>query len=617
MTITYDNQINTYTIGQTAPSNGWLASDWAAGQTSNMNWEADNVRRTSTGAVELVLDKSAAGASRPYAGGEIQSDATATTGTFAWKAKAPVMQSGAVFGMFSYRADWQKQPWVEFDFEFVGKDTTKVQLNIHMENAAGQHVSLAEKKGAPVIVDLGFDAAQGTHEYKVVVGTQSATFLVDGKVVGVYGAADMPQGVWQIGPMKSYVDLWCAQGLDSWTGTWAGGSTPLVGSVGGVEVREGDLTAAALAQPVAAPTAPVADDFANLLTGTDGADLIDGKGGNDTIHGGASHDSLQGGAGEDHIGLDAGNDLITGGLGFDWLDIGPSGATVDLAITGAQATGYGTDTINGIENVLGGAGADRVMGNDGANHLIGAEGADTLVGRGGADVIGGGLGDDSLTGGLGNDLLSGGAGQDRLQLDGGDDVIDGGDGVDTLFYTGTNALTVNLSLTGAQATGAGTDTLRGIENVTGGAGNDRLTGNALANVLCGGAGADTLNGGVGADSLHGGAGRDVLAGGVDGDRDVFVFNSIGDSAVGAGRDVVQNFTSGVDDIDLRGIDANGALAGDQAFAFHGTTAAAHSVWFTVSGGDAVLNGDVNGDGVADFQIGLTGLTSLVAGDFLL
>ena len=104
---------------------------------------------------------------------------------------------------------------------------------------------------------------------------------------------------------------------------------------------------------------------------------------------------------------------------------------------------------------------------------------------------------------------------------------------------------------------------------------------------------------------------------MDGDRDVFVFNSIGDSAVGAGRDVVQNFTSGVDDIDLRGIDANGALAGDQAFAFHGTTAAAHSVWFTVSGGDAVLNGDVNGDGVADFQIGLTGLTSLVAGDFLL
>ncbi|OYU17553.1 MAG: hypothetical protein CFE34_15140 [Rhodobacteraceae bacterium PARR1] len=605
MTITYDNQINLYTMGQPDPSsNGWLVSNWAAGQTSSMNWESDNVRRTSTGAIELVLDKSAAGATRPYAGGEIQSDASATTGTFAWHAQAPVMQAGAVFGLFTYRADWQNQPWTEFDFEFVGADTTKVQLNIHMENAAGQHVSLAEKKGVPIIVNLGFDAAQGVHDYRVVVAATGATFLVDGKVVGVYGAADMPQGVWQLGPMKSYVDLWCAQGLDSWTGTWAGGSTPLVARLDGVELREGDLTAAALAQPLPAG----ADDCANLLNGTDGADLIDGKGGNDTIHGGAGHDSLHGGAGDDHIGLDAGNDLIDGGSGSDWLDIGASGASVDLAIIGAQATGSGSDTITGIENVLGGAGADRITGDDSANRLIGNDGADTLTGRGGADVIDGGAGDDNLTGGLGNDLLSGGAGQDFLRLDGGDDFMDGGDGVDTLFYSGSSALTVNLSLTSAQITGSGTDTLRGIENATGGSGADRLTGSAAGNVL---------NGAAGADTLTGGAGRDVLQGGADHDRDVFVFNAVADSAVGTARDVVRDFTVGLDDIDLRGIDANTALAGDQAFGFAGGTAAAHAVWFTLSGGAFVLSGDVTGDARADFQIGLTGVAALMASDILL
>jgi beta-glucanase (GH16 family) len=45
------------------------------------------------------------------------------------------MVDGAVFGMFTYRADHFNDPWIEFDFEFVGADTTKVRLNIHMETA--------------------------------------------------------------------------------------------------------------------------------------------------------------------------------------------------------------------------------------------------------------------------------------------------------------------------------------------------------------------------------------------------------------------------------------------------------------------------------------------------
>lgn len=621
MTLSYSDQINLYTLSQTAPAtDGWLISDWAAGQTPIMNWEADNVRRTSTGAVELVLDQSAAGASRPYAGGEIQSQESATTGTFCWNAQAPVMRSGAVFGMFTYRADWQNQPWTEFDFEFVGADTTKVQLNIHMENAQGQHVSLAQKKGAPIIVNLGFDAAKGVHEYRVVVTDSKATFLVDGKVVGVYGASDMPGGVWRLGPMKSYADLWCAQGLESWTGAWAGGP-PIVGRVESVGIRAGDVTlptTTAVVAPVVQPLSGIGDDLANLLTGTDGADLLDGKGGNDSLQGRSGQDSLFGGAGDDHLTLDLGNDLIDGGTGTDWLDItGSVGATVDLTLTGAQATGLGSDTIRGIENVSGGAGADRVLGNDAANQLSGNDGADTLIGRGGNDLLNGGAGDDGLTGGLGNDSLSGGEGRDRLQLDGGDDVMDGGNGVDTLFYNGSAAITVNLSLVGAQATGSGTDTIRNVENVSGGSGADRLIGNGLANLLAGNGGADTLAGGAGGDTLVGGAGRDVMAGGLDAERDVFVFNSVSDSAAGSGRDLVQNFVSGTDGLDLRGIDGDTALAGHQALSFHGTTAADHAVWFTTLAGTTILQADVTGDSRADLQIELSGVTALLAGDLLL
>jgi Ca2+-binding RTX toxin-like protein len=621
MTLSYKTFSNLFTLSHPAPANGaWLVSDWAAGQTPNMNWEADNVRRTSSGAVELVLDR-APGASRPYAGGEIQSQEIATTGSFGWNAQAPVMRPGAVFGLFTYRADWENQPWVEFDFEFVGADTTKVQLNIHMETPSGRHVTLAQKNGAPVIVDLGFDAAKGVHEYRVVVSETKATFLVDGKVVGVYGAEDMPGGIWRLGPMKSYVDLWSAKGLESWTGTWEGSSTPLVGRVESVGIRAGDLslpTSPPAAAPEVEPAPVIGDDRPDPRPETDDADLADGAGGDDTSQGGAGDDPSPDASGDGRFPLDFGTGRIDGGDGTDWLEVnGSDGATVDLTLTGAQPTGYGNGPILGIENVSGGAGADRLLGHDGANQLSGNDGSDRLIGRGGNDLLTGDSGDDVITGGLGNDSLFGGEGQDQLQLDGGDDLIDGGTGVDTVFYNGTAAITINLSQTGPQATGSGNDTIRNVENVSGGFGADRLTGNAQSNVLAGNGGADMLMGGAGADTLAGGNGRDLLSGGADRDRDVFVFNYVSDSPAGGGRDVVENFVSGIDDLDLRGVDGNAAMAGHQALFFNGGTAASHAVWFTTSGGNGILHADVTGDGQADTQIWLSGVTALVAGDLLL
>jgi Ca2+-binding RTX toxin-like protein len=46
---------------------------------------------------------------------------------------------------------------------------------------------------------------------------------------------------------------------------------------------------------------------------------------------------------------------------------------------------------------------------------------------------------------------------------------------------------------GAQNTGAGTDTLSGIENLTGSSYNDILTGDANANTISGGAGNATVH----------------------------------------------------------------------------------------------------------------------------
>jgi Ca2+-binding RTX toxin-like protein len=129
-----------------------------------------------------------------------------------------------------------------------------------------------------------------------------------------------------------------------------------------------------------------------------------------------------------------------------------------------------------------------------------------------------------------------GAGDDNIlagQVRGVGGVLDGGAGSDTLDYSAL-ITGVRVNLQSGSATNAGAVT--NLENVVGGAGNDRLQGDGTANVLSGGArhdiliggrgndrldggsGSDHLDGGAGADLLDGGAGNDYLQGGLGNDR---------------------------------------------------------------------------------------------------
>lgn len=135
----------------------------------------------------------------------------------------------------------------------------------------------------------------------------------------------------------------------------------------------------------------------------------------------------------------------------------------------------------------------------------------------------------------------------------GNDLIDGGAGIDTIRFTGTAAIRVNLFQTTAQITGQGSDIIRNVENVTSGAGNDGLYGNAVANALNGGAGQDLLWGLGGNDRLLGAAGNDTLRGGLGDDtltggqgQDRFVF------ALGDGNDRITDFTDLQDRIVIQG-----------------------------------------------------------------
>ncbi len=132
------------------------------------------------------------------------------------------------------------------------------------------------------------------------------------------------------------------------------------------------------------------------------------------------------------------------------------------------------------------------------------------------------------------------------------------------------------------------------------------------NALIGGAGNDTLSGAAGNDTLSGGAGLDHLTGGAG--KDVFLFARVAE----ANGDFIADFRrSQGDRIDLRPIDADTNRAEDQAFTFIGGATFAPGTAGQLRYAGGILAGDVNGDGVADFQIMLDGAPALRASDIWL
>ena len=83
---------------------------------------------------------------------------------------------------------------------------------------------------------------------------------------------------------------------------------------------------------------------------------------------------------------------------------------------------------------------------------------------------------------------------------------DGGDGIDTVDYSGaSSAVVVNLALGGRAQFGSVAsqgDILTSIENIIGSAFSDNLRGSSVNNVITGGAGADIINGDRGIDTVR-------------------------------------------------------------------------------------------------------------------
>jgi Ca2+-binding RTX toxin-like protein len=160
-------------------------------------------------------------------------------------------------------------------------------------------------------------------------------------------------------------------------------------------------------------------------------------------------------------------------------------------------------------------------------------------------------------------------------------------------------------------------------NFNGDDGDEVIVGNALNNNIDGGNGDDIIKGAGGNDILRGDKGIDTLWGGPG--NDTFIFKHTSDSREADGIDTIMDFTAG-DKIDLRTIDANTMVSGDQAFQIitgsftktPGTkTPGQLEVAFDAASGNTVITGNTDADTAAEFMIQLSGKITLTAGDFLL
>ncbi|MDO4864702.1 MAG: cellulase family glycosylhydrolase [Ruminococcus sp.] len=169
---------------------------WTNGGVFDCGWSSDNIRFTD--AMEITITSDPSGKYN-YLSGEYRTKEKYGYGYYECS-MMPIKADGVDTGFFMYTGPSDNDPWDEIDFEFLGYDTTKVQLNYYTDGVGGHEYML----------DLGFDASQGYHTYGFDWQPDRITWYVDG--VARYSATEnLPSN-----PGRIMVNTWPGTGVDEW-----------------------------------------------------------------------------------------------------------------------------------------------------------------------------------------------------------------------------------------------------------------------------------------------------------------------------------------------------------------------------------------------------------------
>lgn len=313
-------------------------------------------------------------------------------------------------------------------------------------------------------------------------------------------------------------------------------------------------------------------------------------------------------------------------------------------------------------------GTDRSETREGTNSgddIYGFGGNDALYGFRGDDDIFGGAGSDDLYGGYGSNILNGGSGEDFFIVQARSLSYSSRNHIEDFTFSEDDALDVSAwgisdfsqldALLGSDRNGDATFNAyyNGLNNIvtledkeadelessdfvfsdaraseiSGTSRADTLFGSRSSDLIEGGSGNDQLLGGLGNDRIYGDGGNDKIFGGRGIDTmtggsglDTFIFSSASDSLPGGGsRDRIMDFARGVDFIDVSDIDALPRAGGDQEFEWIGTarfdgTGQLNYVW---TSSQTIVQGNLDSDSAAEFQIALDGRLRLTDDDFIL
>ncbi|MEY8800926.1 family 16 glycosylhydrolase [Leisingera sp. XS_AS12] len=188
----------------------WYISDFVVAANWNQTaWDADYLLAP-PGEVVLTFDGTDTDG-KDFTGAELQSQDFYSYGSYEVEMTASNV-SGVVSSFFLFsNTFFGAARHNEIDFEFLGNDTTKVNINYYYgDQKLGDNGS--------VQVELGFDAAAGMHSYRIEWHPDGIRWYADGsllyEVTGETAPLPVPDE-----PMKIYMNIWTGgSGLETWHG---------------------------------------------------------------------------------------------------------------------------------------------------------------------------------------------------------------------------------------------------------------------------------------------------------------------------------------------------------------------------------------------------------------